>query len=144
MNRFAAFALACVIVVAGAWSNPVNAAAAPEKGTVQKSAPAAPPPPQAPTDASGKEAAASDATAPGTATAGSAAANNDGPAPEYRMQDVEIRGELERPDVFYIIPRRKADMDLGTLTKSYDKEIMEPLNAAQFEAQNSSGAERGR
>lgn len=53
---------------------------------------------------------------------------------EIQMGDVEIRGELERPDVFYIIPRRKADMDLGSLTKDYEKEIMQPLLPAPFEA----------
>lgn len=53
--------------------------------------------------------------------------------PELQMQEVEIRGELERPDVFYIIPRRKATMDLGVLSKDYKEAIMEPLLPGHFE-----------
>ena len=52
---------------------------------------------------------------------------------ELLMQEVEIRGELERPDVFYIIPRRKATMDLGVLSKDYKEEIMQPLLPQHFE-----------
>ncbi len=53
--------------------------------------------------------------------------------PELLMEEVEIRGELERPDVFYIIPRRKATMDLGVLSKDYKEEIMQPLLPQHFE-----------
>ncbi|TAL18327.1 hypothetical protein EPN96_02150 [bacterium] len=53
---------------------------------------------------------------------------------QVQMQDVEIRGELERPEVFYIIPRRKARMDLGALRKSFEEEIMKPLLPEPFEA----------
>ena len=52
---------------------------------------------------------------------------------EVQMEEVEIRGELERPDVFYIIPRRKATMDLGVLSKDYKEEIMKPLLPGHFE-----------
>ena len=52
---------------------------------------------------------------------------------ELLMEEVEIRGELERPDVFYIIPRRKATMDLGVLSKDYKEEIMQPLLPQYFE-----------
>lgn len=44
-----------------------------------------------------------------------------------KMEEVEIRGELERPGVFYIIPRREVQMDLGTRYKDYSREIMEPI-----------------
>lgn len=58
------------------------------------------------------------------------------PSPQnVKMEAVEIRGELENPDVFYIIPRRKADMDLGSLTFDYSKEIMAPVLPDRFEAE---------
>lgn len=63
-----------------------------------------------------------------------AAPDANGRSVEYRMQDVEIRGELERPDIFYIIPRRAAKMDLGKQTISYGEAIMEPIDPAEFEA----------
>jgi hypothetical protein len=53
---------------------------------------------------------------------------------QVQMQDVEIRGELERPEVFYIIPRRKARMDLGAMHKNFDEDIMKPLLPESFEA----------
>ncbi len=59
-----------------------------------------------------------------------------------KMDEIEIRGELERPEVFYIIPRRKAKMDLGTLSKNYDAEIMEPLLPGPFEARYGIGAQK--
>lgn len=62
---------------------------------------------------------------------------------QLKMDEIEIRGELERPEVFYIIPRRKAKMDLGTLSKNYDTEIMEPLLPGPFEARYGIGAQRG-
>ena len=62
---------------------------------------------------------------------------------QLKMDEIEIRGELERPEVFYIIPRRKAKMDLGTLSKNYDAEIMEPLLPGPFEARYGIGAHRG-
>ena len=46
---------------------------------------------------------------------------------------VEIRGEVERPDVFYIIPRREVPMDLGSRSKNYREEIMAPLLPGRFE-----------
>ncbi len=58
------------------------------------------------------------------------------------MQEVEIRGELERPEVFYIIPRRKANLDLGSLRKDYSESIMEPLLPGPFEASYGSNAKR--
>lgn len=54
-------------------------------------------------------------------------------AVHLRMDEVEIRGEVERPDVFYIIPRREVQMDLGTLSKDYRSEILEPLLPGPFE-----------
>lgn len=62
---------------------------------------------------------------------------------QLKMDEVEIRGELERPEVFYIIPRRKAKMDLGTLSKDYEAEIMEPLLPGPFEARYGVGAQKG-
>jgi hypothetical protein len=53
---------------------------------------------------------------------------------QVQMQDVEIRGELERPEVFYIIPRRKARMDLGSMRKNFDEDIMKPLLPESFQA----------
>lgn len=53
-----------------------------------------------------------------------------------RMEQVEIRGEFENPDVFYIIPRRKAEMDLGSLSMDYTKDIMTPVVQHVFEAQH--------
>lgn len=59
-----------------------------------------------------------------------------GPSPppaRVQMEAVEIRGEVERPDVFYIIPRREVHMDLGPLSKDYRDEILEPLLPGPFE-----------
>ena len=53
--------------------------------------------------------------------------------PSVRMQQVEIRGEVERPDVFYIIPRRQVQLNLGPRSKDYGGEIMEPLLPGAFE-----------
>jgi len=50
----------------------------------------------------------------------------------FKMNEVEIKGEIERPDVFYIIPRRKVSMELNALGKDYSAEIMQPLLPAQF------------
>jgi len=47
--------------------------------------------------------------------------------PEIRMQEVEIRGEVERPGVFYVIPRRPTPLDLGPRTRDFRPEILEPL-----------------
>lgn len=50
----------------------------------------------------------------------------------FKMKEVEIKGEIERPDVFYIIPRRKVHMELSSLGKDYSAEIMEPILPARF------------
>lgn len=55
------------------------------------------------------------------------------PPARVEMEEVEIRGEVERPDVFYIIPRREVRMDLGPLSKDYRDEILEPLLPGPFE-----------
>lgn len=68
-----------------------------------------------------------------------AAQKGKGNAEEVRMEEVEIRGELENPDVFYIIPRRKADMDTGSLSKDYSKDIMKPIMREPFEAEFKTG-----
>lgn len=60
-------------------------------------------------------------------------------AEEVRMEAVEIRGQLENPDVFYIIPRRKADLDTGSLTVDYSKDIMAPIMPEIFEAEHKTG-----
>ncbi|MBE0618211.1 MAG: hypothetical protein IH608_09840 [Proteobacteria bacterium] len=52
---------------------------------------------------------------------------------QVEMDAVEIRGELERPEVFYIIPRREVRMDLGPLSKDYREEILQPLLPGPFE-----------
>jgi len=52
---------------------------------------------------------------------------------KLEMEDVEIRGELERPEVFYIIPRRKAQLDLGSMHKDYSPSLMAPLKPSDFE-----------
>jgi hypothetical protein len=62
------------------------------------------------------------------------AAAKDAAPPRVQMEEVEIRGELERPEVFYIIPRREVRMDLGPLSKDYRAEILEPLLPGPFEA----------
>jgi hypothetical protein len=49
------------------------------------------------------------------------------------MKEVEIRGDVERPEVFYIIPRKEARMELGPLSKDFREEIMEPLIPGPFE-----------
>ena len=49
------------------------------------------------------------------------------------MDEVEIRGEVEKSEVFYIIPRRQVQMDLGSLAKDYRGEIMRPLLPGPFE-----------
>lgn len=51
-----------------------------------------------------------------------------------RMEAVEIKGEYENPDVFFIIPRRKASMDLGNLMIDYSREIGAPLLPHRFAA----------
>ncbi len=53
---------------------------------------------------------------------------------QVQMQDVEIRGELERPEVFYIIPRRQARMDMGNMRKDYEREILTPVMPETFES----------
>ncbi len=58
---------------------------------------------------------------------------------QLQMKDVEIRGELERPEVFYIIPRRKARMDLGSMKRDYHNEIMTPLFPEEFEVVHGKG-----
>ncbi len=77
------------------------------------------------------------------AAAGAAAQEKAAPQPppakdaapaRVQMEEVEIRGELERPEVFYIIPRREVRMDLGPLSKDYRAEILEPLLPGPFEA----------
>ncbi|MDF1551870.1 MAG: hypothetical protein P1P84_02355 [Deferrisomatales bacterium] len=55
------------------------------------------------------------------------------PPVEVRMGEVEIKGELERPGVFYIIPRREVEMDLGRQTRDYTPELSRPLDPAAFE-----------
>jgi len=55
------------------------------------------------------------------------------PPAAVKMEEVEIRGEVERPEVFYIIPRREVRMDLGPLSKDYRAEILEPLLPGPFE-----------
>ena len=80
---------------------------------------------------------ADEAPVAGSVPADKAARGDQVPA-RLRMEEVEIRGELERPEVFYIIPRRKADMDMGTLSKDYSAEIMEPMLPGPFEAAHSS------
>jgi hypothetical protein len=65
-----------------------------------------------------------------------------GPPERVLMDEVEIRGEVERPEVFYIIPRRQVQMDLGPLSKDYRGEIMRPLLPGPFETWvRSQGAE---
>jgi hypothetical protein len=64
------------------------------------------------------------------------AAAAEGPEPppaRVQMDEVEIRGEVERPDVFYIIPRREVPLDLGPRSKNYREEIMAPLLPGPFE-----------
>jgi len=51
---------------------------------------------------------------------------------EVRMEEVEIKGELERPGVFYIIPRRPVELDLGRQTKDYTAELALPLDPESF------------
>jgi len=55
------------------------------------------------------------------------------PPVHIEMKEVEIHGEVERPDVFYIIPRKQAKMDLAPLSKDYREEINEPLLPGPFE-----------
>ena len=54
-------------------------------------------------------------------------------APPVRMEEVEIRGEVERPEVFYIIPRRPVELDVGPRSKDYRSEILDPLLPRAFE-----------
>ena len=50
-----------------------------------------------------------------------------------QMKEVEIRGEVERPEVFYIIPRKEARLELSPLSRDFRDEIMEPLLPGPFE-----------
>ncbi|GAB4267216.1 MULTISPECIES: hypothetical protein [Deferrisoma] len=52
------------------------------------------------------------------------------PPAEIRMKEVEIRGEVERPGVFYVIPRRATPLDLGPRNRDFRPEILEPLMPA--------------
>lgn len=74
------------------------------------------------------------ATPPPRALAPSPQGNATGPI-HLQMKEVEIRGEVERPEVFYIIPRKEARMEVGPLTKDFRDEIMEPLLPGPFEEQ---------
>lgn len=62
------------------------------------------------------------------------AAEGEKPPVRVQMEPVEIQGEVERPEVFYIIPRREAPLDLGPQTRDYREEILEPLDRNAFEA----------
>lgn len=62
---------------------------------------------------------------------------------EVQMKEVEIRGEVERPEVFYIIPRREARMELAPLSKDYREELAEPLLPGPFEEWVRKGARSG-
>ena len=55
------------------------------------------------------------------------------PPVEVRMGEVEIKGEVERPGVFYIIPRREVQLDLGSQARDYSAEIAQPLDPAALE-----------
>ena len=50
-----------------------------------------------------------------------------------RMGEVRIEGAIERPDVFYVIPRAVPRLDLGTRGRDYREEILAPLLPAPFE-----------
>jgi hypothetical protein len=50
-----------------------------------------------------------------------------------QMKEVEIRGEVERPEVFYIIPRKEARLEPGPLSKDFSGELQEPLLPGPFE-----------
>lgn len=50
-----------------------------------------------------------------------------------QMKEVEIRGEVERPEVFYIIPRKEARLELAPLSKDFGEELQEPLLPGPFE-----------
>jgi hypothetical protein len=63
--------------------------------------------------------------------AASAPEAREGPV-DVRMGEVEIKGEIERPGVFYIIPRREVEMDLGRQTRDYTPELSRPLDPAAF------------
>ncbi len=66
-------------------------------------------------------------------TAEPAAPAGSQPPVDVRMGEVEIKGEIERPGVFYIIPRREVEMDLGRQTRDYTPELSRPLDPAAFE-----------
>ncbi|GAB4285381.1 MAG: hypothetical protein Kow0092_39470 [Deferrisomatales bacterium] len=51
-----------------------------------------------------------------------------------RMEEVRIQGEVERPDVFYIIPRRQVRIEASSRTRDFRPEIAEPLLPEAFEA----------
>lgn len=67
------------------------------------------------------------------AGSGLASEQSAGTQSSIRMGDVEIRGEVERPDVFYIIPRRQVELSLAPRTKDYKAQILEPLLPGPFE-----------
>lgn len=72
---------------------------------------------------------------------GRAAEPQEGPV-RVEMGEVEIEGVLDWPDVFYIIPRREVELDLGSLSRDYSGEILTPLVPGAFEhwAQEHRGA----
>lgn len=68
---------------------------------------------------------------------------NEAPPTNVKMEQVEIRGEFENPDLFYIIPRRKAEMDMGSLSMDYSSEIMRPMIEHVFEAEHAKDRGKG-
>lgn len=90
-----------------------------------------PPAARPPAGAAGAAGAAPAGAAP-AGPAQPAAAAEGGPV-QVQMKEVEIRGEVERPEVFYIIPRREARMELAPLSKDFREEIAEPLLPGPFE-----------
>lgn len=87
-----------------------------------------------------KEAAPAQTKGSGKETRGNKGEAKEDKEQNVRMEEVEIHGQLENPDVFYIIPRRKAEMDTGSLSMDYTKDIMEPLMPEPFEARHGQNA----
>lgn len=69
---------------------------------------------------------------PAAAPSAKPAAKPDAPL-TIEMKEVEIRGEVERPEVFYIIPRKEARLAPAPLSKDFSAELGEPLLPGPFE-----------
>jgi hypothetical protein len=80
-------------------------------------------------EASGKaaEPSASEPAKPAAAAPGAA------PRAKVNLNEVEIKGELEKPKIFFILPKAQRDAETKTRQFRFYPDILEPLDKDRFE-----------